>query len=300
MAVISLMSAKGAPGTTTTTLLAASLWPAPSIVLDADPLGGDIGLRMQRSDGRAMDPERGLMSLIPQARRGLAPELVEQHAQEAVGGQLVLTGLPGPEQAVAIAPLWAGMADSFARIPDMDVFVDAGQVRAASSHVALVERSDVLLCVYRATAWSAVHTRRRLESLENTLRDHGVKVGIVGVASGEDEPQRQSAADAIAGGLDWVTDYGGVALDPRAVTMFEGVVLYRPERTMLARSGRVLATRVYSDLVASHAGSERLAAAALDHDARDDAGEPSEDESSPPRAGRRRAVRRLRESKEVS
>ena len=293
MAVITLMSAKGAPGTTTTTLLLASLWPAPSIVLDADPLGGDIALRMQRSDGRAMDPERGLMSLIPQARRGLVPELIEQHAQEAVGGQLVLTGLPGPEQAVAVAPLWAGMADAFARIPDMDVFVDAGLVRSGSTHLALVEHSDLLLCVYRPTAWSAVHTRRRLESLENTLRDSGVRVGIIGVASEEDEPQRQSAAEAISAGLDWVTDYGGVALDPRAVTMFEGVVLYRPERTLLARSGRTLATRVYSDLAATDVGAERLVAPAAD--AR------SEESARPPRrAGRRRAVRRLREPEEAS
>ncbi len=248
MAVISVMSAKGAPGTTTTTLLLATLWPANSIVLDADPLGGDVALRLQRSDGRAMDPERGLLSMLPAARRGLPPENVKQHTQEAVGGQPVLAGLPGPEQALAVAPLWPTLAEVFRRIPGADLFIDAGQVQSRSEHLPLIQQSDVLLVVYRATAWSALHTRRRLDALGETLKDHGVRVGILGVAAPDEERDRQSAAAAIRSGFDWVTDYGGIALDPRAVVMFEGVAVYRPERSLIARSGRTAAERIYRDL----------------------------------------------------
>ena len=295
MAVISVMSAKGAPGTTTTTLLLATLWPATSIVLDADPLGGDVALRLQRSDGRAMDPERGLLSMLPAARRGLLPENVHQHTQEAVGGQPVLAGLPGPEQALAVAPLWPTLAEVFRRIPDADLFVDAGQVQSRSEHLPLIQQSDLLLVVYRATAWSALHTRRRIEALGETLRDHGVRVGILGVAAPDDEHDRQSAAAAIRSGFDWVTDYGGIAFDPRAVVMFEGAAVYRPERSLIARSGRTAAERIYRELsgtVAREGGQVTPEDAVGGEDA---AALPGQSEM--PRRGRRRAVRRTKEGR---
>jgi hypothetical protein len=298
VAVISVMSAKGAPGTTTTTLLLATLWPAPSIVLDADPLGGDIALRMLRSDGRAMDPDRGLLSLLPAARRGLLPETVAQHTQEAVGGQPVLAGLPGPEQALAVAPLWPQLSEVFAKVPGADMFIDVGQVQARSEHLPLIQHSDLLLCVYRPRAWSALHTRRRIEAIGETPRDFGVRVGIVGVAGPDQEADRLMAASAIGTGLDWVTDYGAIAFDPRAVVMFEGVVVYRPERTLLARSGRTVAERLYTDL--------SLVAASRSDDAADHEGPdgdhaaaavlPGADDE-PLRRGRRRAKKRSREVK---
>lgn len=299
MAVVSVMSAKGAPGTTTTTLLLATLWPANSIVLDADPLGGDVALRLQRSDGRAMDPERGLLSMLPAARRGLLPENVAQHTQEAVGGQQVLAGLPGPEQALAVAPLWPTLAEVFRRIPDADMFVDAGQVQSRSEHLPLIQQSDLLLCVYRATAWSALHTRRRIESLADTLQDHGVRVGIIGVATPADEHDRQSAAAAIRSGFSDVVDYGGIAFDPKAVAMFEGATVYRPERSLIARSGRAAAERIYRDLSGSvaRAGGE-VAAEAVSDVPGDVAVLPGQEDESP-RRGRRRASRRSREAKEV-
>ena len=46
MALIALFSAKGSPGVSTTAMLTAALWPRPSILVDADPMGGDIALRM--------------------------------------------------------------------------------------------------------------------------------------------------------------------------------------------------------------------------------------------------------------
>jgi hypothetical protein len=301
MAVISVMSAKGAPGTTTTALLLATLWPAPSIMLDADPLGGDVALRLQRSDGRAMDPDRGLLSLLPAARRGLLPETVAQHTQEAVGGQPVLAGLPGPEQALAVAPLWPQLSEVFARVPGADMFIDVGQVQSRSEHLPLIQHSDLLLCVYRPTAWSALHTRRRIESIAEMLRDHGVRVGIVGIAGADQETDRQMAASAIGNGLDGVRDYGGIAFDPRAVVMFEGVVVYRPERTLLARSGRTVAERIYADLtvVAAARSDETPADEAAPVQAGADAVLPGGDDEPRPR-GRRRRARGSKEAKEVS
>jgi hypothetical protein len=248
MALISVMSAKGAPGATTTSMLLANLWPAQTLLVDADPLGGDIALRVMGEHGRALDPDYGLMSLLPAARRGLLPEMVAQHAQIALGGQPVVGGLPGPEQATAVAPMWPTLSDVFAGITGSDVVVDVGQVHQRSSHLAVVERSDLLLCVYRPTAWSAIHTRRRLEGLADVLRDFPIRIGLVGVAAAADEGNARTAAARIIGDWDWVTDFGVLAHDPRAAVMFEGATVYRPERSLLARSGRELVGRVYAAL----------------------------------------------------
>lgn len=244
MALITLMSAKGAPGTTTTSMLLATLWPRPTILVDADPLGGDIALRLVREDGRPLDRERGLLSLLPVARRGLLPGMVHQHTQTALGGQPVVTGLAGPEQASAVGPLWTTLADAFAAVPDADVVVDAGQVDLRAGHFPLVSRADVVLWVYRPTAWSVLHTRRRLEALASTYSDSPATVGVVAVARPDQKHDVESAAAALAGEWTWLTDFGSVALDPKAVVMFEGGEIFRPERSLLARSGRAFADGV--------------------------------------------------------
>jgi MinD-like ATPase involved in chromosome partitioning or flagellar assembly len=247
MALISVMSAKGAPGATTTTMLLANLWPASSLLVDADPLGGDVALRLPGEHG-PLDPDRGLMSLLPSARRGLEPQTVLAHAQTALGGQQVLAGLPGPEQAVAAAPLWPSLAQAFARVPGVDVFADVGQVSSRSTHLAVLESSVALLCVYRPRAWSAIHTRRRLEALEQQLRDRRTRVGIVCVAGTAEARDVAAAASSITTGLPWVTDYGVVARDEATVVIYEGGEVFRPERSLLARSGHAVARRLYADL----------------------------------------------------
>jgi hypothetical protein len=274
VALISVMSAKGAPGATTTSMLLANLWPAPSILVDADPLGGDVALRLPGEHG-PLDPGQGLMSLLPAARRGLEPQTVVAHAQTALGGQQVLAGLPGPEQAVAAAPLWPSLAQAFARVPGTDVFADVGQVSSRSTHLAMVEASAALLCVYRPTAWSVIHTRRRLESLGDQVRDRQTRVGIVCVATPGDSRDVAAAVQTITAGLPWVTDDGIVAHDPATVVIYEGGEVFRPERSLLARSGHTLARRLYADLapVAAAPGVEAV----------------EDDGRRAPRRGRRRA-----------
>lgn len=248
MALVCVMSAKGAPGATTTAMLLASLWPRPSLLVDADPSGGDVALRLPREDGRALDRERGMLSLLPSARRGLVPELVHQHAQTALGGQPVLAGLAGPEQSAAVGALWRPLAEAFATLPGMDVIVDAGQMHSQSAQLPLLQRADAALWVYRPTAWSVLHTRLRLEGLADQLGDAATRVGIVAVATAAQQPDWTAGSDTICEEQAWVRSYGAVAHDSRAVVMFEGGEVFRPERTLLARSGRAVAERLYADL----------------------------------------------------
>ena len=248
MALVTVMSAKGAPGASTTAMLVAALWPQDTLLVDADPSGGDIALRLPRLDGRALDRDRGLLSLLPLARRGVTPELVREHSQTALGGQRVLAGLAGPEQSRAVGPLWVTLAEAFARLPGADVVVDAGQVHSQAPHLALVHHADALLVVYRPTAWSVLHTRRRLEALADHLSESPTRVGLVGIADAKDKADCTAAVATIRGDWRWVQDLGVVAHDPKAVVMFEGGEVYRPERSLLARSGRALADATYAEL----------------------------------------------------
>ena len=222
MALLTVTAAKGAPGATTTATLLAALWPRSCVLVDADPTGGDLALRLPAADGRPLDRERGLLSLLPSARRGLVPGMVLQHTQEALGGQLVLAGLAGPEQALAVSPLWPSLATGFAALPEHDVVVDAGAVHGRSAHLALVERSAAVLWVYRPTAWSVVHTRQRLEALAEHVAEAPLRVGIVCVADARQAGDAEAAAATLTGDWRWVTDYGTIAADPKGVVMFEG------------------------------------------------------------------------------
>ena len=190
MALVTVMSAKGAPGATTTAMLVAALWPQDTLLVDADPSGGDVALRLPRLDGRALDRDRGLLSLLPLARRGVTPELVREHTQVALGGQRVLAGLAGPEQSRAVGPLWQTLAEAFARLPGADVVVDAGQVHSQSPHLALVHRSDALLVSTarpRGTSSTPAAGSRRSPT---HLSDSPTRVGLVGVATAHAEGRR--------------------------------------------------------------------------------------------------------------
>ena len=243
MGVLALLSAKGSPGTTTTALLAAALWPSPVLLVDADAEGGDIALRLRREDGDPVDRSRGLLSLLPLARREMQPATLPEHAQVLRGGIEAVAGLSGPGQAGAAGHLWSNLADAFGRTADRDVIVDCGRVSPQSSHLPLLQRADVVVCVLRPTVSGVVHTRERLAALQPALvgpDGHRPRVGLVIVADRPGGRDAEGAAGVIERDLPGVQVLGRLAHDPKGAGIFEGVELLRPERTLLVRSGREL------------------------------------------------------------
>lgn len=243
MVMITFFSAKGSPGTTTTAMMAAALWPRPCVLVDADPHGGDIALRLPRPDGRPLATDRGLLSLLPLARRGLAPEVVLDHCQEALGGQLLLAGLAGPEQATAVGPLWGELANVFGRLPGHDVIVDAGRAHSSAVHLPLLQRAQLVAGVFRPTVAGVVTTRARLAALKDRLLaadGSGPRTGVVCVDDVQHQRDALAAMSQIQADLSWVEAFGQVALDPKAAGLFDGFPISRPERTLLIRSGRRL------------------------------------------------------------
>lgn len=290
MGVVAFLSAKGAPGTTTTAMLCAALWPAPVLLVDADAEGGDVALRLRREDGDPVDRSRGLLSLLPLARREMQPGILVEHAQVLRGGTEAIAGLSGPGQAGAAGHLWSNLADAFARTADRDVLVDCGRVTPQSAHLPLLQRADLIVCALRPSVSSVVHTRERLAALQPMLvgpDGHHPRVGLVVVA------ERPSGRDATGAGgvlerdLPGVRVFGRLAHDPQGAGVFEGYEIARPERTLLVRTGRELVAELVSALRHERRGEGPAAVVAAQE-------ESTESEAEQPRATSRRAAARRR------
>lgn len=264
MAVVSFLSAKGSPGTTTTALLTAALWPAEVVLLDADPAGGDLAARVPAADGGVLDPGRGLLPLLTSARRGLTAAQVLAEVQVVAGGAHVVRGLATPEQAHAGAVGWTALADAVADLgrgggPDAaDVVVDAGRVGAAPVHLDLLRCSDVVVVVVRAETAPVLHARERLRALGGALRRPDGLLPRVGVVVVGDlrRPDADQAAAVLTAVGPWVDDLGRLPLDPAGARVFDGARTARPERTALVRAGRGLV----ATLASATRGAERGAA----------------------------------------
>lgn len=247
MALVSFFSAKGAPGATTTAMLVAALWPRPTLLVDADGAGGDVGLRLTAPTGAPLTRNPGLLTLLPLARHGLVPGVVLDHSQVALGGQRVLVGLENPAQAEAAGALWPTLAQAFHELPGMDVVIDAGRLNHRSFQLPLLQRSDVVVGVVRADPTSVVHMRQRLSLLHETFAPLGAdapRLGLVCVEDVQHQGEAASAIQTVAAEVPDVLDLGQVALDPKAVRMFHGEPVFRPERSMIVRSGHTLVERL--------------------------------------------------------
>lgn len=245
------MSAKGSPGATTTALLAAALWPTAVLLVDADTEGGDVALRIRREDGAPVDRSRGLLSLLPLARREMQPTTIPEHAQVLRGGIEAVAGLSGPGQAGAAGRLWSNLAEAFGRTADRDVLVDCGRVSPQSVHLPLLQCADLVVCVLRPNVSGIVHARERLAALQPSLigpDGHRPRVGLVLVAERPAGRDTNGAAGILERDLPGVEVFGRLAYDPVGASVLEGFEIPRPERTLLVRSGRQMVSELVTAL----------------------------------------------------
>lgn len=241
MTSIAIWSAKGAPGTTTTAMLIASLWHRPTVLADCDPAGGDVALRLPDPDGHALQVDRGILSLLPLARRPIAPATLLDHAQPVLGGGLVLAGLGGPEQAAAAGAVWPTLANAFAGLDSHDVVVDAGRLDTRSAVLPVVNTSDLAICVLDASLPGVFAARARLRTLlpELARHEHGGPRGgfVVHAAQRRDA---DNAASALVEEFSQLSYFGHLPDDPAGARIFAGEPVSRPERTLLVRAGSEL------------------------------------------------------------
>ena len=235
--LIALCSDKGSPGTTTTALALASAWSAPAAVVEADPYGGDLPLRV-RTQGREVLPETPTgLTLAAAARSTTGTELLERFTHR-INDQLAVVPAPLMAEQTAGVADWESLAT---RLTDADtpLFVDVGRLHASSPVLALAAAADVVLPVARAETESMIRLRERAGCLVPALASHReapprlfpVIVGLERHRDGDLRDLRMLLEDTSAGPL--VAGVGHIAYD---LTGVGHLLAGQPPTGRLARS----------------------------------------------------------------
>jgi hypothetical protein len=240
MSTITLYTAKGAPGATTDAMLFAALWPRRALLIDCDPAGGDIALRLPGVDGSTLDVSTGLLTLLPLARRAMQPEDVLRHVQVALGGTELLAGIASPDQAIAAGNVWSTLAELFTNLPDHDAIIDVGRLHPTSAVLPLGQRADLAICVVHASLTGTIAARSRLRTVLPALaRDgYGPRCGFV--VRAQDRRTAEAAVRVLHEGYEDLQYFGWLPDDAAGASLFEGGRIPHPERTMLVRSGATI------------------------------------------------------------
>ncbi len=187
-ALLALTSVKHSPGVTTAAVaLALAAGPQPvSLIVEADPAGGDLGAR------GALSLEPGLASLAASARHGASIELAA-HTQPLPAGPFALLAPTAPA-------LSAGAFDSLGprlhdALPQWEgtVVVDCGRWSPNSPAARLIAGGDALLVVLRPTLEGVEHVRSRLDELR------GAGIASLGALLIGDRPYQPAEVEAVLG-----------------------------------------------------------------------------------------------------
>lgn len=175
MALIALVSAKGSPGVTTTTLMLSAVWPRPVLVAECDPAGGDIAAGFYRG---AAEVPGGVLAVASRLRRGVQPEEFFEHAMPLDEAQQrwVLPGFRDPAQAGALASQWGAFAEACEALAQqgMDVIADCGRLQAAYAPTELIRRAAAVGLVARPTLVALRATYPWVATLRAELADDTV------------------------------------------------------------------------------------------------------------------------------
>ena len=190
MAVISLASASGSPGVTTTAVGLSLLWPRPVLLVEADPTGGS-GLLAGYFRG-TREYEAGLIELAltsSSVRDGLA------EVSQRIAGTNVsfVAGTRSHTQAPALRELWLPLSDALADLESagQDVIVDAGRLGLVGSPEPLLARADLTLIVTKTSLPALSAVRSWADSVQRGTFDWQ-QPGVVVVGEGQPYGAREA------------------------------------------------------------------------------------------------------------
>jgi hypothetical protein len=174
MSLITLTSASGSPGVTTTALGLALTWPRLVLLVEADPTGGSsIFAGYLRGQ---VEHTGGLIDLAMAHRHGTLVDALPRSVMPLPDSPVQL--LPGTRahgQATSLENVWAPLAGTLRGLEatGQDVIVDAGRLGLAGSPEPLIYAADLALLVTR-TSLPALSGAR---SWSTTLREEFEKAG---------------------------------------------------------------------------------------------------------------------------
>jgi hypothetical protein len=194
MAIITLCSASGSPGVTTTAVAMALNWPRPTLLVEADPTGGS-GVLAGFLRG-TVEYEAGLIELalsplgVPEALRDVVRRLSPD--------VWFVAGVRSHAQAGALRDLWEPLSVALADLDanGQDVIVDAGRLGLVGSPQPLLEQADQALLVTRAHLPALAASRSWSETVRNAATGW-LHAGVLMV--GEGQPYRASEVAKVLG-----------------------------------------------------------------------------------------------------
>jgi MinD-like ATPase involved in chromosome partitioning or flagellar assembly len=180
--VISVCSAKGAPGVTTISCALAAVWPTDRgvVVAECDPSGGDLAARF------GLSAKRGMTSLVLDARHStsVVDLRMRDHVQLLPGGLEVLAG---PTGAGASRTVDSQLPECLNRLllqrddadEAADLVLDCGRIQpGAVGQVAALAASDHVIVVARPSVEGVASTRWIAERLSRAHAG-GPSAGLV-------------------------------------------------------------------------------------------------------------------------
>ena len=238
-------------------MVLAAVWPRRALYAECDPHGGDLVYRMPAEHGGPLDPNRGLVSLAVEARRGFDAAVLPQHTQRLRGGLEIMIGLGNADQAQGMTGLWTPLGRAFDRYADLpygaDVIADCGRIGPDSPTVELLAQSALVLLIARTEAESIAHVRDRANSLSARLHaTQGTSVSIarppIGIVLIAPPGQARQAAKQVGDLLSATTAgaevLGVIAQDEAGAEALSGRGRGRVDKALLTRSARELAATV--------------------------------------------------------
>jgi hypothetical protein len=191
-----LVSAGGSPGVTTAAIALALTWPAPVIVAECDPSGGDILAGLLAGHVPA---GRGLMEHAMEAGRSgqaatasLVTHLVPLDEDRV---RMLLPGLTDPRQAGGLTTAWPAVAETLTAQP-ADVIADCGRLDAgAGQPLAVLSAACTVSIVLRPTLRQVWLARPRVELLRQLL---GGSVRLALLLTGPGTHSARDVANALS------------------------------------------------------------------------------------------------------
>lgn len=212
MAVVTLTSASGSPGVTTTAVGLALSWPRPVLLIEADPTGGS-GVLAGFFRG-TLEYETGLIELA------LAPVPVADALRDVVrpiagSAASFIAGTRSHSQAGGLRELWEPLADALADLDTtgQDVIIDAGRLGLTGTPQPLLDSADLTLLMTRTTLPALAAARSWTDAL-GSATSRWRHPGLLLV--GEGQPYRAGEVTKVLG----VSVVASLADDPESAAVY--------------------------------------------------------------------------------
>lgn len=245
--IIAVGSEKGSPGATTVAAALAAAWPAPCLLLEVDPRGADLPLRLTRPDGTALMEAPSLVGLALAARDTAARPALDRYAQPTSMGVPVVPGEMSVRANARIAPQLPALAVAARDWPGT-VVVDVGLLHSVNPALVMARAAACVLYVVRPTLEGFAHLRDNIGELAASVADpRRVRpaVGVVVVAAPREERAALNGARQLLEQLSAPALLAGaIAWDPPGAEMLWTAPTKKSGRTPLTRSAATLAVKV--------------------------------------------------------